>query len=81
MKRNLQNTREARRTRRETAGAIGNNSKYAEKVRRGEQMYGTGRSADGCCGHRIRTKSERMSLREVREGQRGLDSYGNREQE
>ena len=28
-------------------------SKYREKVKRGDMMYGTGQRATGCCAHRL----------------------------
>lgn len=67
MKRNLQTEREARRKARETQGTSGNHSKYARKTRAGNQMYGTGRASDGCCGHRRDTSHVRY--RNVRDSQ------------
>jgi hypothetical protein len=54
MKQNTKTRQSARRARNEKRGVGSGKSRYAEKVRRGDQMYGTGHSATGCCAHRVR---------------------------
>ena len=48
MKRNKTSTRAMRLRSKESRGITLGNSLYAQKVKRGEQMFGP-----GCCGHRL----------------------------
>lgn len=49
MKSSKTTIKSARAARNEKRGTVGNKSKYGQKSRRGEQMFGP-----GCCAHRVK---------------------------
>lgn len=53
MKRNKKSTRAMRNKSNEARGTTKGNSRYAQKVSAGRQMYGP-----GCCGHKRRVNVE-----------------------
>ncbi len=71
MKRNNSTVRSAHMAARHASGAVESKSKYARKVKAGNQMYGP-----GCCGHKIKDDQIQQAKRAARrEGIAAFEYY------